>query len=137
MSKNKISLLAESVLFNRKIDEGFGTVDKDKHLSNTNKQIYDRPGPSIRGDGEEIIDDIIDLPVAPSEIVPILTSIKGDALNLLDKNYSPHNKKELMSSVHSLLNDVDMSDKEMNYFWQKISKYLGEKLWTIEKRLLN
>ena len=128
MNNSKIKLLAESILFDRSLNERLG-VDKDKHLSNTNRQIYDQPGPAINGDGEVIVDDILDLPVAPSEVIPILTSIKGDSNDLLDQNYSPHNKKELMSSIHSLLNDVDMSDKEMNYFWQKVSKYLGEKLW--------
>jgi hypothetical protein len=126
MNKKLLSDFAKSLLFENRLDEKF-QPDDDMHPWKSGHQIYDRPGP-MTGTEKIDFDDIVDMPLTADDMMSQqLAEPKVDADKLRNKDYLPTNQSELIKATSSLLNNIDLNEKDMEKFWRAISKFLNKR----------
>lgn len=130
MNSKLVTDFAKSLLFENKLNEKFqpdiGTMDQFKD----GRKIYDRPGPSLESELEKNnFEDVIDMPLTADDMMSTqLTSLKLDADKILSSEYRPRNGKELSQAFSSLMNDISLSEKDIELFWGGVSKFLSKKV---------
>jgi hypothetical protein len=73
-------------------------------------------------------DDIVDMPLTADDMMSQqLAEPKVDADKLRNKDYLPTNQSELIKATSSLLNNIDLNEKDMEKFWRAISKFLNKR----------
>jgi hypothetical protein len=129
MNKKLAADFAKSLLFENKLEEKFqpdvGTMDQFKR----GRQIYDRPGPSLESEIElSNIEDSINMPLTADDMMTTqLTSVKVDSDKLMSPKYTPKNSKELNSAIASLIDDIELGDKDVEVLWHGVRKFLSKK----------
>lgn len=129
-SKN-IRDLAKSLLFENNINELRLPLDHDMDAGKNNRtSAKDQPGPQIDGDGnydnswEE--SDIDELPLTPSDIMPVYYDEKISASSLEDENYVPNNASELMRASNTLVSNYkdELDSKHIKLVWSTLKKII-------------
>ena len=127
MKKINESYLRETIrneLFNNQLSEIFQTDKVENIAYNKDKHV-----PQITGDQEyeNSFDVEQDMPILPSDIMsdPNLLRVNHD---VSDKQYSPHNKKELRSAALSLIDMYDdLEDKKkIEQVWSNFKNVLSK-----------
>lgn len=123
IKKEELRILIKDFLFENQINEKY--QPDPGHYVSYNK---DRPGPQINGDNEyeSSFDIENDIPISPSDIMTDPNFLKV-VHSIEDPNYAPTNKKELRSSVLTLIDRCDDLETQ-----NKI-----EKAWNNFKSVLN
>ena len=118
----------KNFLFENQINVNY--KPEDGHY--VNYDLYNRPGPQIKGDGkpmnqETSFDIEKDMPLSPSDIMvdPNFLKVVHD---IEDKNYSPANKKELRSAILTLIDRCDSLEDQQTIgkVWFKIKTVLDK-----------
>ena len=130
INKKILKEIAQSLLFEKGIQPNF-SVDDNMFPGQNMRRMFDRPGPDIDGDNNyhSVKDeDVIELPVVPSEIMPALHIEKTPSSNIESKEYCPKNADELMRSTQTLIynNKSDIGDKEIQQVWKILSKIINK-----------
>ena len=122
--------LARSLLFENNINELRLPLDHDMDAGKNNRtSAKDQPGPQIDGEGnykksyEELEDE---LPLTPSDIMPVFydEKLSGNALD--DEEFIPQNTSELMRASNTLIdrNKEDIGNKEIELAWKTLVKII-------------
>lgn len=129
-SKN-IRDLAKSLLFENNINELRLPLDHDMDAGKNNRtSAKDQPGPQIDGAGnydnsweESGIDE---LPLTPSDIMPVFYDEKISASSLEDENYVPNNASELMRASNTLVSNYkdELDSKHIKLVWSTLKKII-------------
>jgi len=116
---------ARSILFEKELNEMF-QPDDDMHAGkNMRYSMYDRPGPDL--DVSSVL-DIEDMPISPDNIsANQLHGQRKEIEKLLDVNYFPKNKVELGKSLKDAIEQIDMSNNDIEKFWVQVKTYLNNK----------
>ena len=126
ISLDELKELANSILFENNINELRLPTDHDMDAGkNMRHSMYDRPGPIINDDD---VDDIFELPIAPSEIMPGGSNYieKIDTASIESKNYYPANSNELIRATNTLLHNYkeDITQKHIEKVWHAVSNII-------------
>lgn len=132
--KNKLNDIvlkefAKKILFENELNEIF-QLDDDMHAGkNVRHSMFDTPGPIIDGDNNyDNITDIIDMPISPEDIsANQLHSARIDINDLLAQNYIPSNEKELAKSLKDAIEQIQLSDKDIEKFWLEVKRFLNNR----------
>lgn len=123
--------LAKSILFENNINELRLPLDHDMDVGKNNRtSAKDQPGPQIDGEGnydnsyEDI--NIDDLPLTPSDIMPVLYDEKISSESLEDENYIPNNASELMRASNTLVNNYkdSLDSKHIQLVWSTLKNII-------------
>ena len=129
-SKN-IHELARSLLFENNINELRLPLDHDMDAGKNNRtSAKDQPGPQIDGEGnydnswEE--DPMEELPLTPSDVMPIFYDEKISSESIEDEDYVPNNASELMRASNTLVNNYkdDLDSKHIKLVWKTLVKII-------------
>ena len=133
ITSRNIHDLAKSLLFENNINELRLPLDHDMDAGKNNRtSAKDQPGPQIDGDGnyinswEEDEDIIDDLPLTPSDVMPIFYDEKISSESLEDDSYTPENTSELMRASNTLLNNYkdELNSKHIDLVWTTLKKII-------------
>ena len=128
-SKN-IHDLAKSLLFENNINELRLPLDHDMDAGKNNRtSAKDQPGPQIDGDGNydnSWEEDIEELPLTPSDVMPIFHDEKISSSALEDEDYIPNNTSELMRASNTLVNNYkdELDSKHIKLVWTTLKKII-------------
>ena len=122
--------LARSLLFENNINELRLPLDHDMDAGKNNRtSAKDQPGPQIDGEGnyKKSYEDLEDeLPLTPSDIMPVFydEKLSGNALD--DEEFIPQNTSELMRASNTLIdrNKEDIGNKEIELAWKTLVKII-------------
>lgn len=122
--------LAKSMLFENNINELRLPLDHDMDAGKNNRtSAKDQPGPQIDGDGnyeKSYEEELEDLPLTPSDIMPIYYDVKTTNDAIESDEYIPDNVIELMKSSNTLVNNYkdSISSKEIQLVWKTLKKII-------------
>lgn len=122
--------LAKSMLFENNINELRLPLDHDMDAGKNNRtSAKDQPGPQIDGDGnyeKSYEEELEDLPITPSDIMPIYYDVKTTNDAIESDEYIPDNVIELMKSSNTLVNNYkdSISSKEIQLVWKTLKKII-------------
>jgi|TARA_B100000902_G_C26589338_1_gene565035 hypothetical protein len=122
--------LAKNLLFENNINELRLPLDHDMDAGKNNRtSAKDQPGPQIDGEGnyEKSYEDLEDeLPLVPSDIMPVFYDEKLSVNALDDEEYIPQNTSELMRASNTLIdrNKEELSSKEIELAWKTLVKII-------------
>jgi hypothetical protein len=130
-SKN-IHDLAKSLLFENNINELRLPLDHDMDAGKNNRtSAKDQPGPQIDGDGNydnswEDNLELEDLPLTPSDVMPIFHNEKISPAALEDKDYIPNNASELMRASNTLVDSYkdELDSNHIKLVWTTLKKII-------------
>lgn len=127
-----IEKLAKSLLFENNINELRLPLDHDMDAGKNNRtSAKDQPGPQIDGEGnyeKSYEDEIEDLPLMASDIIPIVYDEKISADAITSDDYIPTNSKELMRASNTLVDNFkdELGSKEIELVWKSIKKIIAK-----------
>ena len=131
INKENIRELAKSLLFENNINELRLPLDHDMDAGKNNRtSAKDQPGPQIDGEGnyENSWEDEVasELPLTPSDIMPIFYSEKISSESLEDEEYIPNNASELMRASNTLVNNYkdDLDSQHIKLVWKTLKKII-------------
>lgn len=114
INDKKLRLLAESILFENGINEIFQPDDDGKKYPSYS--MYDRPSDK---------EDELELPLAPSDLMADHITVNTvSAENLYDEKYVPKNTIELLKAISSIIKSKDLSQKQIEKFWNIVRRSL-------------
>lgn len=121
--------LAKSILFENHINELRLPLDHDMDAGKNNRtSAKDQPGPMIDGDGnyDKSYEDEVELPITPSDVMPIFHDEKISADALDSDDYVPNNTTEFMKAANTLVyNHKDqLGNKEIEVAWKTLKKII-------------
>ena len=122
--------LARRLLFENNINDIRLPLDHDMDAGKNNRtSAKDQPGPQIDGEGnyKKSYEDLEDeLPLTPSDIMPVFydEKLSGNALD--DEEFIPQNTSELMRASNTLIdrNKEDIGNKEIELAWKTLVKII-------------
>ena len=124
--------LAKNLLFENNINELRLPLDHDMDAGKNNRtSAKDQPGPQIDGEGnyEKSYEDLEDeLPLVPSDIMPVFYDKKLSDNALDDEEYIPQNTSELMRASNTLIdrNKEELGNKEIELAWKTLVKIIKQ-----------
>lgn len=122
--------LAKSLLFENHINELRLPLDHDMDAGKNNRtSAKDQPGPQIDGEGnykKSYEDEIEDLPLTPSDIMPVYYDEKISNKAIEDSDYIPNNTIELMKASNTLVTNYkdNIGSKEIELVWKTLKKII-------------
>ena len=122
--------LAKSILFENNINELRLPLDHDMDAGKNNRtSAKDQPGPQIDGEGnyeKSYEEELEDLPLTPSDVMPIYYDVKTPNEAIESDDYVPDNVIELMKSSNTLVNNYkdSISSKEIQLVWKTLKKII-------------
>ena len=122
--------LAKNLLFENNINELRLPLDHDMDAGKNNRtSAKDQPGPQIDGEGNyaKSYEDLEDeLPLVPSDIMPVFYDEKLSSNALDDEEYVPQNTSELMRASNTLIdrNKEELGNKEIALAWKTLVKII-------------
>ena len=122
--------LARNMLFENNINELRLPLDHDMDAGKNNRtSAKDQPGPQIDGDGnyEKSYEDTLeDLPLTPSDVMPLFYDEKTSSEAIESDDYVPDNVIELMKSSNTLVSNYkdSISSKEIQLVWKTLKKII-------------
>lgn len=122
--------LARSLLFENNINELRLGLDHDRDVGkNMRYNMHDRPADKIDGKGEHektYIDLEEEMPLTPSDVMPIFYDEKLSTNALDDEEYVPNNASELMRASNTLIdrNKEELGNKEIEMAWKTLVKII-------------
>tara|TARA_B100000212_G_C27380709_1_gene536909 strand:- start:964 stop:1374 length:411 start_codon:yes stop_codon:yes gene_type:complete len=132
ITKNNIHDLAKSILFENNINELRLPLDHDMDAGKNNRtSALDQPGPQIDGDGnykKSWEENLEELPLTPSDVMPVIYDEKISSAALEDDSYSPNNTSELMKASNTLLNNYkeDLDSEHISLVWKTLKKIISK-----------
>ena len=131
INKENIRDLARSLLFENNINELRLPLDHDMDAGKNNRtSAKDQPGPQIDGEGnyENSWEDenISDLPLTPTDVMPIFYDEKISSASLEDDEYIPNNASELMRASNTLVDNYkdSLDSKHIKLVWKTLKKII-------------
>ena len=125
-----IKHIARSLLFENNINELRLPLDHDMDAGkNMRYSMHDRPADKVDGKGENektYIDLEEEMPLTPSDVMPVFYDEKLSINVLEDEDYIPQNSSELMRASNTLIdrNKEDLGEKELELAWKTLVKII-------------
>jgi hypothetical protein len=122
--------LAKSLLFENHINELRLPLDHDMDAGKNNRTSFlNQPGAQIDGEGnykKSYEDEIEDLPLTPSDIMPVYYDEKISSKAIESNDYIPNNAIELMRASNTLVSNYkdDIGSKEIELVWKTLKKII-------------
>ena len=122
--------LARSLLFENNINELRLSLDYDMDAGkNMRYSMHDRPADKVDGKGENektYIDIEDEMPLTPSDVMPVFYDEKLSMNALEDEEYVPQNTSELMRASNTLIdrNKEVLGNKELELAWKTLVKII-------------
>ena len=122
--------LARSLLFENNINELRLPLDHDMDAGkNMRYSMHDRPADKVDGKGENektYIDLDDEMPLTPSDVMPVFYDEKLSMNALEDEEYIPQNTSELMKASNTLIdrNKEVIGNKELELAWKTLVKII-------------
>jgi hypothetical protein len=127
---NNIKDLARSLLFENSINELRLPLDHDMDAGkNMRYSMHDRPADKVDGKGENektYIDLEDEMPLTPSDVMPVFYDEKLSMNALEDEEYVPQNTSEFMRASNTLIdrNKEELGNKELELAWKTLVKII-------------